>query len=179
MECPSVILLWLVSIGTNAILYSVIGAVVLIWKSSFQKSKVTMDELSGNVKLISVIYAMYAVVGLFGIPLFLGDIYGPALINLLNDSYQVNILPVAGILNAMVCALIAYGFLKFRYWNIYLTISYNVIWLGALIVGFVLSRIVGPSADIGYAFMLSVAFLIFPLSVIRFCSRSDVKKLMA
>ncbi len=175
----SVLLIYTIAVGTNVIIYSVVGAIADSLRASHFETRATGNVSQETFKVVAVIYPIYGLGGLFGVPLLLAFSYGPEFLRNLETSYGLNIVPVAGIVNAVASCFIGYVLWKEFPWGRFVALSYNGIWISLFLVGLVSSHIVGqPSGDpIVHTLLPALVFIGFPAWVIAHCLQRNNEKL--
>jgi hypothetical protein len=174
----SVLLIYTVAVGTNVIIYSIVGTIAESLRMFHSKARTEGRESQKTFKVIAAIYPVYGLGGVFGVPLLFAFSYGPEFLRRLETSYGLNIVPVAGIVNAVVSCFIGYVLWKEFSWGRFVALSYNGIWISLFLVGLVYSHIVGqPSGDpILLALLPALVFIGFPAWVIAHCLQKNNKK---
>jgi hypothetical protein len=174
----SVLLTYAIAVGTNVIIYSIVGAIAESLRASHFEARAAGHSSQETFKVMAVIYPIYGLGGLFGVPLLLGFSYGPEFLRYLETSSGLNIIPVAGIVNAVASCFIGYVLWKEFPCGRFVTLSYNGIWISLFLVGLVSSYIVGPpSGDpVLLALLPALVFIGFPAWVIAHCLQRNNEK---
>jgi hypothetical protein len=131
------------------------------------------------LRLVGIVYGLFGLTSLVTFWLYFR--YGSSVEALEKESSLIyfGLLGICAT-NAIVGLLILYSLWSLKSWGRYLAIGFNVLWLGTILLGFIVGRIAdeGMFQGSGPVLFFIGAFVLLPLAVTLFLLRADVKQCM-
>lgn len=128
--------------------------------------------------IVGIFYGISSLLSFFTFIFFIA--YGQGTDGSVPNSALRVLLISAPLLNAILSGAIMYSLLKPRNWGSYLTIGYNAIWVGGVIISTIKARLVED--NLPPLTQPAILFLFFsvvvPLGIIFLLMRKEVKNLM-
>lgn len=137
-----------------------------------------MEASENKLKALGIIIIIFGVIGIVLLPFFLSVSYGTLFLNMIEDYHLSLLAPFCSFSNLAISLVIGSSFIKRNKLGWSVAIIYYPIWVFLYAVGFIASIKVGNSLT--EFFLVVIPFLIyivFPVWVIFFCLRTDVKQL--